>query len=314
MRMRMNKMLPSEFGNKRRWGPMAVIVAAASLVLGPRVSIAQAAAPFGQGATHATHQSAVASNADQELLKQIAELRAQVARLLALVEQQNPASQKPAPGMGGKPQADMMKDKMEMMMGMGMDKAEMAGMAGGGMPGGAGMAAGGTMKMDKGEMGMPPAEMKMEMGGMGGQPAASGGATASKASTMAMSQQSSGATSVSALPGVPGASHLYHIGSTGFFLDQPQLKLSTDQQARLNQIKERAVLARATSERRIEQAEQELWVLTGAGQPDAAKIQPKLQEIEQLRTSQRLAFITAVGEATSLLTLDQRDAILGVKK
>ena len=116
---------------------------------------------------------------------------------------------------------------------------------------------------------------------------------------------------MSSLPGVPGASHLYHVGSTGFFLDQSQLTLSTDQKTSLNRIKEAALLERGNAERRIEQAEQELWTLTGADQPDAAKVEAKTREIEQLRANERLAFIRAVGEATKLLTPEQRNALLG---
>ena len=119
------------------------------------------------------------------------------------------------------------------------------------------------------------------------------------------------ARSMSSLPGVPGASHLYHIGSTGFFLDQPQLSLTPQQQSALNAIKERALLERGNTERRIEQGEQELWSLTAADQPDATKIQAKAREIEQARTNQRLAFIQAVGEATKVLAPEQRSRLLG---
>ena len=43
------------------------------------------------------------------------------------------------------------------------------------------------------------------------------------------------AISQSALPGFLGASHLYHIGATGFFLDHPQhIALTLEQQAGLN--------------------------------------------------------------------------------
>ena len=115
----------------------------------------------------------------------------------------------------------------------------------------------------------------------------------------------------SALPGIPGASHLYHVGSTGFFLDQPQIALTSEQQTTLNGIKERALLERSTAERAIEQAEQELWALTGADQPDATKVQAKLKDIEQLRTNQRMAFIRAVGEAANVLTPQQRNVVVG---
>lgn len=118
--------------------------------------------------------------------------------------------------------------------------------------------------------------------------------------------------STSALPGNPGASHLYHIGSTGFFLDQPQLTLTSEQRTALNRIKERALLERTTAERKVEQAEQELWALTGSDQPDGAKVEAKLKEVEQLRTNQRMAFIRAVGEASNVLTAEQRNVVLGM--
>ncbi len=116
----------------------------------------------------------------------------------------------------------------------------------------------------------------------------------------------------SRLPGFPGASHLYHIGSTGFFLDHPQhITLSTEQQSALNRIKEKALLDRANFNRRIEDNEQLLWTLTAADAPDATKIDLKVRAIEKLRSDQRLAFIRAVGEAGKVLTSNQRAALLG---
>ena len=50
---------------------------------------------------------------------------------------------------------------------------------------------------------------------------------------------------------------------------------------------------------------------TRADQPDAAKLQAKLQEVERLRTNERLAFIREVGEATKVLTPEQRNLLLG---
>ena len=116
----------------------------------------------------------------------------------------------------------------------------------------------------------------------------------------------------SALPGFPGASHLYHIGATGFFLDHPQhIALTTQQQAMLNSAKEQALLAKSTTDRAVEQAEQELWTLTAADQPDAAKIEAKLAAIGKLRGDERLAFIRAVGDASKLLTDQQRKILTG---
>lgn len=254
------------------------------------------------------------SGQDPQLSKQVQELQAQVERLQAALD-----AQQAAPS-SGQPQSPM---------GMGdMDKMEMGGMSAGGM---------GMMEME-GEMGMPPEGMEMPQGMMmdddmgmgGGMPATSGKKPAGMSGTAGTGGMSpgggmnmgggagSGASkaakapkSMSSLPGVPGASHLYHIGSTGFFLDQPQISLSSAQRSALARIKERALLDRGNAERRIEQAEQELWVLTGADRPDASKIEAKAREIERLRTSQRMAFIQAVGEATKQLTADQRSRLLG---
>ncbi len=160
---------------------------------------------------------------------------------------------------------------------MGMDKM-MGGMGQGGMGGG------GMMGMDKmmGAMGMAP--------GAGSQ--------------MAMA---------SALPGFPGASHLYHVGSTGFFLDYAdKLGLSVEQRSGLNAIKQRALSAQAMAERKVAEAEEALWTLTAAEQPDAAAIESKVREIEKLRSDQRLTLIRAVGDAGKLLTADQQKMVHGL--
>jgi Spy/CpxP family protein refolding chaperone len=116
----------------------------------------------------------------------------------------------------------------------------------------------------------------------------------------------------SAMPGQPGASHLLHMGSTGFFLNHSQhITLTADQKSKLNRLKENAMLGQASEQRRIDQAEQELYTVTGADEPDNAKIQAKLGEIEKLRAEQRMKFIRAVGEASNVLTHDQHLALLG---
>lgn len=167
-----------------------------------------------------------------------------------------------------------------------------------------GMAAG-PMGMHEGEMGMRPEMMRMGQMGSGG--AMPGGAISGAAGT---SSSPPASLPASALPGTPGVSHLYHIGSTGFFLDQQQITLGADQRARLEALKQRALTARQEAQERIQQAEQEMWALTGAqaGQPE---IEQKVQEIERMRTNQRLEFIRAVGEATQVLTRDQQTTLLG---
>ncbi len=117
------------------------------------------------------------------------------------------------------------------------------------------------------------------------------------------------------LPGFPGASHVYHIGQTGFFLDHPEhITLTDEQQAKLNSIKESSLLATSTAQREIEEAEQGLWTLTAADVPDIKKIEAKAKQIAQLEVENRMAFIRSVGEAASVLTREQRQALVGEGK
>jgi hypothetical protein len=116
----------------------------------------------------------------------------------------------------------------------------------------------------------------------------------------------------SALPGFPGASHLYHVGETDFFLDhRKHITLAPQQELAINQIKEQALLTLATFDRQIEQAEQELWVLTSSDEPETRLIEGKVRQIEKLKGDQRLAFIRAVGEATRVLTQQQQQMLVG---
>jgi Spy/CpxP family protein refolding chaperone len=116
----------------------------------------------------------------------------------------------------------------------------------------------------------------------------------------------------SALSGIPGVSRLYHVGATGFFLNHSEhITLSTKQQAALNRLKQKSLLSKSTAQRNIEEAEQELWELTGADEPDAAQIQAKVQAIEKLRGEQRIAFIQSMSEAAKVLTDEQRQMLLG---
>ncbi len=116
----------------------------------------------------------------------------------------------------------------------------------------------------------------------------------------------------SALPGFPGASHIYHIGATSFFLDHSQhITLTREQQATLQQIKEKVLLGQATFDRWIEQAEQEIWVLTSSDAPDAAAIEAKIREVAKLGADKRIAYIRAVGEAAKVLTDEQRQSLVG---
>lgn len=202
----------------------------------------------------------------------------------AMAGMSDPAASAPAGG------AMNMMGMMSQMMGM-IDK--MMPMAGASAPMPAGTMAPAAAPMN----GMPMGGDKKEMAGMMG---------------MSAMSAAPGAMSQSALPGYPGASHLYHIGATGFFLDHPQhITLTTEQQAGLNKAKEQALLAKSTADRAIQQAEQELWTLTAADQPDATAIQAKIAAIGKLTGDQRLAFIRAVGDASKVLTDEQRKALVG---
>ena len=117
---------------------------------------------------------------------------------------------------------------------------------------------------------------------------------------------------LSELPGFPGASHLYHIGSTNFFLDHPEhITLSLEQQSRLGEIRMTALMRRADFNRKIQEAEEQLWLLTASDQPNLVNIEAKIRESEKLKGDFRLEFIKDVGEAAKLLSDEQRASLLG---
>ena len=156
-----------------------------------------------------------------------------------------------------------------------------------------------AMDMPSGRMDRMGMGMMNQMGMMGRNPAMNG-------------SNMSGMSMPSSLPGFPGASHLYHIGETGFFLEHEEhINLSEAQQKQLNEIKEAALLARATAERKIEEAEQEMWQLTAMAEPDIKKIEAKANEIAQIEVSHRLAFIRSVGMAANVLSDEQRQKLVG---
>ncbi|HKS56518.1 MAG TPA: hypothetical protein VJS12_14595 [Steroidobacteraceae bacterium] len=117
----------------------------------------------------------------------------------------------------------------------------------------------------------------------------------------------------SALPGFPGQSHLYHIGATDFFLDHPEhIALSTQQQQALAKRKQQSLADQGNLQRQIDAAEQDLWQLTGADQPQVGAIEKKAREIERLRADKRVAFIRAVGDSARFLTDEQREQLTGM--
>lgn len=114
------------------------------------------------------------------------------------------------------------------------------------------------------------------------------------------------------LPGFPGAPRLYHLGATDFFLDHPEhITLAARQREVLEDIKSKAMSEQARYKQQIEEAENALWSLTGAESPDAAAIARKTQEIERLRSQQRMTYIQAVGAAANVLGDEQRRQLAG---
>ncbi len=119
----------------------------------------------------------------------------------------------------------------------------------------------------------------------------------------------------SSLPGFPGLSHLYHIGSSDFFLDHAKhIKLTNKQKVRLNRLKEKILLKIASYDRKIDQAEQSLWKLTSMDRPQSKKIRATIQEIEKLRGEKRFLFIHAVGHSVQVLNNRQRRLLSGLSE
>lgn len=249
------------------------------------IAAATAQAQSTAAAPPSSHAPATTASADSAMVQQeLAKLREQVARLEQRLGQ--PGTSPPASSMPKKSKAPMASMPMEAEDDMDMPI--------GAMPPDTAMPKPMGMEMMK-RMG----KMKMSDNGMMGM-AAMGGAN-----SPAMSMPS-------ALPGFPGQSHLYHIGATGFFLDHPEhIVLTTQQKQALAKKKQQSLLKQGEIQRQIDAAEQEMWELTGAEQPQAADIDRKAREIERLRAEQRIAFIRAVGESAKILTEEQREQLTG---
>lgn len=269
---------------------------ASGLILSVAAALAQAQspAPTGALAPHGGGSSAMPASDAAQIQQELAKLREQTRQLEQRVQANAPAQQsgamKTAPRRSGgaMAQSGMRMARMDMMDDdMAMPMNNMASP----MPGGSG---GGMGMMDMMRSGMSDDDM-MGMGAMGGMTSPAAMATPS------------------ALPGFPGQSHLYHIGSTGFFLDHPRhIALTIQQQQMLAQHKQQSLLRQGELRRQIETAEEKLWQLTGADQPQIASIDKQVREVERLRAERRLAFIRDVGEAAKVLTEQQRKQLTGM--
>lgn len=308
----------------------ALLSALGLLVIGTVAALAQNKPA--QPDPHAQHQAqgqpqglTPAGAPDGSVADQLAQLKAKMAQLEAAMHQRNPnmppamqsnpAPMRPGggrmnPPMGQMPPGAPMNQMPPAGPGAGMNNMNMppaapggAMPAPGGMPMQDGMMMGGGNQMQSGGgMSMMQMMQQMETMGMMGMMGNMGGQAGMAGMTMPPS----------ALPGFPGASHIYHIGATGFFLDHPQhITLTLEQQTALNGMKEKSSMEQGEMARKIEQAEQELWQLTASDQPDIKLIDAKVREIGNLNAEKRIAFVRAVGEAAKLLTDDQRKALLG---
>jgi hypothetical protein len=328
---------PMKTRNGRLVSCLALLAVIGVLAIGlawPVVGLGQDKTPDTSAHKHADKPADVG----KDLAGQVRDLQDKIAKLEAALQQghKGTPSGTPAPGGMGRMPMGMMggqKDGMG-MMGMG----GMEGMKSDQMVGQMMQNMGQMMQMmgqmqGKGMGGMGMMDMDRTMGGMGGGKKGMGGMAGlggmgmedddrDMMGMMGMGNMGQGGMKgmkgmgnmqkTAALPGFPGASHIYHIGATGFFLDHPEhIKLTSKQQTDLNGLKEKALLEKSSSQRKIDEAEQELWGLTASDKPDATTIEAKIREIEKLRGDQRLAFIRAVGEAAKGLTDEQRQALLG---
>lgn len=327
---------------------LSIALAFLTLFLASLPGYAQQTGPSHQ--SHAANLSSPSSD-DASLAEQLRQLQSKIAQLEAALQRSHQAASVPAqqgapgrrgmgmmagremgsmgsaqPGQGpqgGRGMGMMQRGQgtpagggMGMMEqeGMGMDAMEMSG---GAMQPGQGMRGMGMEDMGMGGMGMM-AQDGMGMGSMqSGRGVPGGRMGMMEREGMTMMGQMQGMAPMqmqSALPGFPGASHIYHIGATGFFLDHPQhITLTQEQQAALSRIREQSLLEQSTYDRSIAQAEQELWVLTSSDSPDINQIEAKVREIEKLRGDKRIAFIRAVGEAAGALTDQERQTLVGAQ-
>ncbi len=113
------------------------------------------------------------------------------------------------------------------------------------------------------------------------------------------------------LPPAAGAPHLYHLGAENFFIERAvALGFTTQQEAQLSAIKEKAERTYGATQQEIDQAERDLWTLTSAEKPNAGRISDKISEIARLGAQQRMDYVRAVGSAVAVLNDAQREAVI----
>lgn len=100
-----------------------------------------------------------------------------------------------------------------------------------------------------------------------------------------------------------GNGHVLHLGERDFYLDMQSTLVLTDAQVRsLTAHRAQWLSELAAHQATIEAAEAQLWQLTQSVTPDPDRLAAAVREVEQLRSAQRLAFITSVSDAARTLT------------
>ena len=191
-------------------------------------------------------------------------------------------------GMSGQPMGDSANgpaDTATGTMGGGMGKGSASKPKGmGGMNQSKGM---GSMNMGSAEA-MPSGSMGMccgRMGSMMGKPKMTAGSTTPDPTLAA------------------GGGHVLHLGERDFYLDlQSELALTDAQIQSLTAHRDQWLSERANHQSAIDAAETQVWQLTQALTPNPDRVAAAVREVEQLRSSQRLAFIASVSEAVKTLT------------
>ncbi len=277
---------------------IAAIALYSAFALNSTHATAQMPSPSSQPTQSQAQPDAAAQTTDMQ--DQITQLKQQVAQLQAALQQskaKKPSSSKSAMS-AGKPAMEMEDESTEM----------------GGMPSGAEKPPMGPMKGKMGGMAAMQGGSAAPMEAPGCCGMSMGKPMGSKAGGMSMDKMPMKSGSIaskmpSAASGEPP--HLLHIGAKDFFLDHAQhIGLTPEQKTSLEKIKSDAMQQKAASQKQIDAAEQELWQLTSAVQPDATAIDKKVQEIATMRGDQQMAFIHEVAAASDALTPDQRTEVV----
>ena len=114
---------------------------------------------------------------------------------------------------------------------------------------------------------------------------------------------------------LPRASHLLHLGVASFYLDfHTRLSIDAEQAQELGRLRDKATRAWARDDEELGRLELQLWEATGALQPDLARVDALVREVEAVRARQRIEYIRAVAVAASKLREDQQRALVGLRR